>query len=170
MTRTEPVDQKPFKYDFMRYNQYGVLRPNWPFKLSLVFLCRHIVMLIILGGMMFKRSSGAEMANILPLLDKSYIIADLPAAAVLYVMGARRPGTGAGHRWIWRHGREMVFCSIALFFLITLYRNGLVFELYQPIEWLMIAGNVVVAAYIATSRYIRDLLEEFPPPLDADAG
>ncbi|MFQ5766026.1 MAG: DUF2919 family protein [Rhodospirillales bacterium] len=163
------MDQKPFKYDFMRYNQYGVLRPNWPFKLSLAFLCRHIVVLVILGAMMLKRSSGTEMANILPLLDKSYIIADLPAVALVYVMGARRPHAGAGLRWIWRHGREMIFCSIALFFLITLYRNGLAFALYQPIEWMMIAGNVVVA-YVAMSRYVRDLLAEFPPPPDADPG
>lgn len=170
-TGSEPVDQKPFKYEFLRYNQYGVLRPNWPFMLSLAFLCRHIALLIILGAAMFKSKGGPGLEHILPLLDKAYIVADLPAAALVYVIGARRPDAGAVPRWIWRHGREMIFCSAALFFLITLVRNGLAFGLYQPVEWAMIAGTLVVAGYVAKSPYIRDMLDEFPPPpADTNGG
>ncbi|PPR64408.1 MAG: hypothetical protein CFH04_00191, partial [Alphaproteobacteria bacterium MarineAlpha3_Bin3] len=29
------VAETPFKYHFLRYNQYGVLRANWPLKFCL---------------------------------------------------------------------------------------------------------------------------------------
>ena len=71
-----------FKYNFLRYNQYGVLRANWPLKFCLIFLCRHMFLLLALIAMQFKGGGGREMAYLTPLLDKAFIISDLPALAV----------------------------------------------------------------------------------------
>ena len=65
---------RPFKYYFLRYNQYGVLRANWPLKFCLIFLCRHILLLVALGAMQFKGSSGQIMTHLTPLLDNAFII------------------------------------------------------------------------------------------------
>lgn len=158
------MTETPFKYHFMRYNQYGVLRPNLPFILSLLFLSRHILLLIALGGMQIKRSGGSAMEHIIPLLDRSFIISDLPAAAILFMMLARRPTAQASARWVWRHGRNLIFCSVGLYLVIVTIRNGFVFSQYAPVEWAMIVTNVMVAVYAGVSEYLRDLFNEFPPP------
>ena len=88
--------ETPFKYYFLRYNQYGVLRANWPLKFCLIFLCRHILLLIALGAMQFKGSSGQIMTHLTPLLDNAFIITDLSALAVFYVIGARIRKTSTG--------------------------------------------------------------------------
>ncbi len=158
------MTETPFKYHFMRYNQHGVLRPNLPFILSLLFLSRHILLLFALGGMQLKGRDGSAMEHLTPLLDKSYIISDLPAGALLFMMLARRPSAQASARWVWRHGRNLIFCSVGLYLVIVTIRNGFVFSQYAPVEWAMIALNVVVAVYAGISEYLRDLFAEFPPP------
>ena len=153
-----------FKYNFLRYNQYGVLKANWPLKFSLIFLCRHMFLLLALIAMSFKGGGGREMAYLTPLLDKAFIISDLPALAVFFVIGARRPEAKDLYRWIWRNGRSIIYASVALYLGIVTLRNGLVLSNYAAVEWVMIAGNAVVAFYTWRSEFIRDLFHEFPPP------
>ena len=58
----------------------------------------------------------------------------------------------------------MIFSSVALYLGIVTLRNGLVLSNYAAVEWVMIAGNAVVAFYAWRSEFIRDLFHEFPPP------
>ena len=53
---------------------------------------------------------------------------------------------------------------MALYLGIFTLRNGLVLSNYAAVEWVMIAGNAVVAFYVWRSQFIRDLFDEFPPP------
>ncbi len=156
--------ETPFKYNFLRYNQYEVLKAPWPLKFCLIFLCRHMVLLLALVAMNFRGGGGREMTYLAPLLDKAFIISDLPALAVFFVIGARRPESKNLYRWIWRNGRPLVLASVALYLGIVTLRNGLVLSNYAAVEWAMIAGNAVVAFYAWRSEFIRDLFHEFPPP------
>ena len=156
----------PFKYNFLRYNNYGVLKAHWPLKFCLLFLCRHMLLLVALFAMGFRGGGGPEMAYLTPLLDKSFIISDLPALAVFYVIGARRPEAKDLYRWIWRNGRSLIYASVAMYLGIVTLRNGLVLSNYAAVEWAMIAGNAGVAFYAWRSEFIRDLFNEFPPPED----
>ncbi len=158
------VSETPYKYHFLRYNQYGVLRPSWLVKLILFFLCRHLLLLLAFGAMNFKGKAGAEMEHLLPLLDRAYIITDIPALMVLFVMGARRPDASAATRWIWRHGRYLILGSVGLFLLILGVRHGVNQTPLEAIEWAVIAVNIAAATYITKSAYIRDLFTDFPPP------
>ena len=83
---------------------------------------------------------------------------------MFYVIGARRPDSKDVYRWIWRNGRYLIFSSVALYLGIVTLRNGLVLSNYAAVEWVMIAGNAVVAFYAWRSEFIRDLFHEFPPP------
>ena len=158
------VAEIPFKYNFLRYNQYGVLKAHWPLKFCLLFLCRHMLLLIALVAMGFRGGGGPEMTYLTPLLDKAFIISDLPALAVFYLIGARRPESKDLYRWIWRNGRALILASVAMYLGIVTLRNGLVLSNYAAVEWVMIAGNAVVAFYAWRSQFIRDLFNEFPPP------
>ena len=42
------MTNEAYKYDYLRYNVHGVLRPNLLLKLILLFLCRHIAMLLLI--------------------------------------------------------------------------------------------------------------------------
>ena len=53
---------------------------------------------------------------------------------------------------------------MALYLGIVTLRNGLVLSNYAAVEWVMIAGNAVVAFYAWRSEFIRDLFHEFPAP------
>jgi len=163
-TGREFVAETPFKYNFLRYNQYGVLKAHWPLKFCLIFLCRHMLLLLALVAMSFKGGGGREMTYLTPLLDKAFIISDLPALAVFYLIGARRPESKDVYRWIWRNGRSLIYASVALYLGIVTLRNGLVLSNYAAVEWAMIAGNAVVVFYVWRSQFIRDLFKDFPLP------
>lgn len=158
------MPNETFKYDYLRYNAHGVLRPNWPLKLSLLFLCRHILMLFLLGGMSFKGGLKPGTEYLVELLNPVYNITDILPAMVLFAMSARRPTAGAFPRWAWKHGRQMILFSIALFLAIFFFRTQFAFATYGIVEWAVIAANGFIGTYIGTSRYIRDLFNEFPPP------
>lgn len=162
------MSEAPYKYHFLSYNQYGVLRPNWPLKLILAFLCRHVVLLVAFGSMAFKGRMGSDLQYLLPLLDKAFVIADLPALLVLYAMGSRRPDAGAFCRWVWRNGQIWVFGSVGLFLVITVIRHGVAGTPLSAIEWAMVAANIAVVFYVGRSDYIRDLFDQFPPAPESD--
>ena len=73
-----------------------MLRANWPLKSCLIFLCPHILLLITLGAMQFKGPSGQIMTHLTPLLDNAFIITDLSALGVFYVISARIRKTSTG--------------------------------------------------------------------------
>lgn len=158
------MGEAPYKYHYLRYNQYGVLRPNWLVKLILLFLCRHLLLLLAFGAMNFKGKAGPEMEHLLPLLDRAFIITDIPALMVLFVMGTRQPNASAVNRWIWRHGRYLILGSIGVFFLIIGVRHGVNQTPLEAVEWAVIAVNIAAAIYIGKSAYIGDLFAEFPAP------
>ena len=162
--------ETPFIFHFLRYNQYGVLRANWPLKFCLIFLCRHMFLLLALIAMQFRGGGGREMAYLTPLLDKAFIISDLPAMAGFFVIGARRPEAKDLYRWIWRNGRYLIFSSVALYLGIVTLHNGPILSNYAAIKCARMVGNAVVAFYVWRSQFIRDLFEEFPPPEEEEEG
>ncbi|MFP6899977.1 MAG: DUF2919 family protein, partial [Opitutales bacterium] len=158
------MTKEKFKYDYLRYNVHGVLRPNWLLKLSLLFLCRHILMLILIGGMSFKGGQKGGTELLVELLNPVYNITDLLPLLLLLVMGLRNPKANTVPRWIWKQGPWLMLFSIALFLTILGFRTQLALSTFGAVEWAMIAANGLIAFYIATSPYIRDLFNEFPPP------
>lgn len=166
----ESTIEKPFKYHYLKYNHDGVLRPNWPLRLSLIFLCRHILMIVLIGGMSFKGGINPDMKIFLNMLEPAYFFTDVPGVMMLYVMLARRPNAGPAVRWIWRHGRQLILLSVTLFLILFAIRTRLDIAAYETAEWTIIGANMIVAVYIATSGYIRDLFREFPERPETEAG
>lgn len=162
------MTDKKFKYDYLRYNLHGVLRPNWLLKLSLLFLCRHILVLILLVGMSIKGGMKPGTEYLAELLSPVYNITDFLPAMLLYAMGARGPKAKAMTRWIWKHGRQLILFSVALFLFMFGLRTQLAFATYGAVEWAIIAVNGLIALYIGRSDFIRDLFKEFPTPPDPE--
>ncbi|MDA1091430.1 MAG: DUF2919 family protein [Proteobacteria bacterium] len=162
------MSNKTFKYDYLRYNVDGVLRPNWPLILSLVFLCRHILLLFMIGAMSFKRGPRQGTEYLIDFLSPVYNITDILPLALLLVIGLRSPKAKALPRLIWKHGRWLMLFSITLFLALFGYRTQLALSTYGPVEWAVIAANGLIAFYIWTSPFIRDLFNEFPSPIETE--
>jgi len=81
---------------------------------------------------------------------------------MFYVMSVRSPKAKILPRWLWKHGRLLVFLSIATFLIVFAFRTQLALSTYGAVEWVVIAVNVLTALYIGLSGFIRDLFNEFP--------
>ncbi len=160
------MTNEAFKYGYLRYNVHGVLRPNLQLKLSLLFLCRRILMLFLADGMNFKGRAKPETAYLVQLLNPVYNITDILPALVSYAMGARTTKAKAAIHWIWKHGRQLILFSVVLFLAIFGFRTQWALSAYGAVEWAVITANVLIALYIGTPRFIRDLFNEFPPPIE----
>jgi hypothetical protein len=151
-------------YHFLRYNHHGVLRPNAAFFLLLLFLGRHVLLLLLLGLSHGRSGQGPGNPELAALIDPVFIIADIPAWVLLFALGARLPTAGPAVRLIWRQGKAVMLAAISLFLALHIYRSGLAFAAYSTATWAVLAANLAAVAYIAASRYLRDLFAGFPAP------
>ena len=162
MKNNQGMTSKPFKYDYLRYNIHNVLRPNWLLILSLFFLCRHIFLFVLVGLMGLRGGGAPGMKVLVEMLNPVYNITDILPAMMFYVMSVRSPKAKTLPRWLWKHGRLLVFLSIATFLIVFAFRTQLALSTYGAVEWVVIAVNVLIALYIGLSGFIRDLFNEFP--------
>ena len=163
--------RRPLPYDFIRYNRYGVLRPSPGLWLSLVFLCRHVITILLVAfaagrGM---RGGGGDMdlSDFGHLVRPIFMLADLPALMLLLALASRMPTAGSVPRLLWRAGRLLLLASAAVYIvLFAWYLPPAGIENLAIADWLSIAGTVAVAVYAAISPYLGDLFREFPerPP------
>lgn len=79
--------------------------------LALVFLVRHLLLL----GITFLPTTGAEIAILRDLIRPEYLLADLIAATVLMAGLRRRRPCPDWVRHLWRWGREILTLSVGLY-------------------------------------------------------
>ncbi len=162
-------------YDYRRYNQYDVLRPHWGFWLTTLFLVRHTVGFVLVsmsGSGIGGRGGGAgrdaiDLGGVMSLIEPIYMIADIPALALLYALGSRQPKSGAAIRWVWRAGRWLIITSVAAYLVLFLLTNGLDAASFGPAAWVSLALSVLVIGYVSKSGYLTDMFGQFPAPTDA---
>lgn len=152
------------KYDYLSFNRYDVLRPNWLFWLVAVFLSRHLLLLFLLGVSHGRTGGGPANPALGALIDPLFFVSDIPALAVLAALCARLPSGGKAVRCLWRNGRVLMLTSCALYLVLLFRQLGLDVAAYHPVTWCMIALTVLVAAVLARSEYLEDLFAGFPEP------
>lgn len=156
-------------YDFIRYNRYGVLRPEVGLWAALLFQCRHVLGIVLLAaaggrGLGGRGASGAiDLSELGHLLNPVFTVADAPALLLLLALAARMPGAGPLPRLLWRHGRLLLLLSAALYGALFAWHMPAEIGTLRPADWLGLAGTAATAVYAAASTYLRDLFAEFPP-------
>lgn len=148
-------------YDFTRYNHHGVLRVNWMLWLVLLYMTRHT---LVLAFLMFAASRGQTPLGASALFEPVYMISDLPALALLLALGARVPQAGKAARAVWRHGRHIILDSIAIYFVLFLWKHWDAIGRLDPVLWGNILVNLLIAVLVMRSRYLADLFNDFPKP------
>lgn len=156
--------RRPARYDFIAYNRYGVLRPSLGLWLSLAFLCRHVatILLVVMAAGRGARDSGIDLSEFGHLLNPWFMLADLPAVALLLALAARVPTAGSIPRVLWRSGRFLLLGACLVYAGLILRHLPADDARLAVADWLGFAGTAGVAAYAILSPYLGDLFREFP--------
>ena len=155
------MNSDKFKYDFMRYNRYFVLRANILLFLILCYLCKDIFLIMGVGATAFK-SKGGDVSDIMVLVSPIFFISDLPALAVTYALSARQPNAGIFPRRIWKNGRFLLSLSAFLHLFLLGLKIKWELDVMGWIQWLVVVIDIAIVIYINSSEFIKDLFSEFP--------
>lgn len=155
-------------YHYRRYNQYDQLRPHWGFWLTILFLTRHIAGFILVsmsgrgGGRVGVGRESIDLGGVMSLIEPIYMIADIPALALLYALGSRVPKSGAAIRWAWCAGRALIIASVAVYLALFALTRSADVAAFGSATWASLALNALVVAYVLGSDYMKDLFRQFP--------
>ncbi len=155
-------------YHYRHYNKYDQLRPHWGFWLTILFLTRHIVGFILVsmsgrgGGRVGVGREAIELGDVMSLIEPIYMIADIPALALLYALGSRMPKSGAAVRWVWGAGRPLIIASVAVYLALFALTRGADVASFGLATWVSLALNLLVIGYVLKSGYMKDMFGQFP--------
>jgi hypothetical protein len=162
----EPDVQRRAQYGSHRYDDDLLLKAPMLLWLTMVFLVRHILLL----GMTFLPTTGEEIEIFRTLVRPEFLLADLPAAAVMLAGFRRRRPCPDWVRRIWRLGREFLSVSVVLYIALVARALSASGEpLRQAIdEPLLISLLLCLAAvaYLWRSPLVADVLRDCPGRLE----
>ncbi|MBT3535182.1 MAG: DUF2919 family protein [Rhodospirillaceae bacterium] len=158
------MTEQPRKWDYLSYNRYDVLRLNWLYWTIILFLSRHILVLMFIGFSKGRSGSGPSDPALAALIDPLFFISDVPALALLAFTGSRLPNGGNGARAVWRNGRYFLSASCLLYLALLFWQQGAQILQSHPLTWALIAVNLIALVAIWWSNYLGDLFGEFPDP------
>ena len=150
------------RYNYLRYDHRGSLRPSWRFALLTIVFTRHLLMIVAVGAGQLK-GGGRGAAGFAGLMDPLFLIGDLPAVLLAVAAFHRRPEAGAGIRRIWAHGRALLLASAVIYLGLFAYVTGLDWRQFGIGSWIGLAVTAAATGYVLMSRFLRDLFADFPP-------
>ena len=146
---------KRVNYELSDFANDGTLKISLPIWLTSAFLARHILLLLMGGLSSFvMRGGGIDTDSFSALYSRPiFLIASIPAVAVIVAGLRRAPQAGPLIRNIWHHGRFLLL--VAAGFDIGLLATAFL--------------DVYAIAYIYRSARVRDTFSDFPAPYTEDA-
>lgn len=160
---------KRYKYPYIRYNRFDVVKVNAPTMASVLFLSRHILIFLLIG-LALGRARVAGGNAYAGLVEPVYMLSDLPALLVFLAMMARHPKSGRSVRLIWHAGPYLLLVSALGYFALLVRQLGPDPTRYVWPIWVVVGATVVAVGYIFLSGYARDVFREFPDARLDDAG
>jgi DUF2919 family protein len=154
------------KYGPDSYDDFFCLRPPWLLIASSIFLCRGLVVFVLVAA---SRGAATRLDYLgdAGALSAGGSLATVPAALVLYALGARAPTAPAFVRWIWMRGRALVSLSaLAYIYLSTFGTLG-----PDPLAWVsdtsaaekaVLLAELGIIAYVSLSSRVRQTFRDFP--------
>ena len=162
------MTEQPRKWDYLKYNRYDVLRLNWLYWTIIIFLSRHVLVLMFIGFSKGRSGSGPSDPSVAALLDPLFFVSDVPALILLAITGSRLPSGGNGARTLWRNGRTFMSASCLLYLSLLFWQQGAQILQSHPVTWVLIGINLFSIVAVWRSKYLKDMFDQFPAP-DPDA-
>lgn len=152
-------------YPANRYDEHLVLKVPPMLWLAMLFLVRHAILILL----SYLPRTGDAMLYLRDLVEPWFLLADVPAALVLFAAVRRKPGA---MDWIcatWRSGRLLLGTSALLYLILLAGTMALsarhLLSIVNEALILSVFLNLAVIAYLGRSPLVRDVFGEFP--LDA---
>ena len=149
-------------HDPSRYDEHLTLKVPFMLWLVLAFLLRHLLLL----GITFLPTAGAEIMALRALIRPEYVLADLLALPVAVVAARRRPRAPDWMRRLWPHGRLLLSASAGGYLALLIWHLATAGEalITAVDETVLISAllNVAVIAYLWRSALVRDVFRAFP--------
>lgn len=156
--------KKPPEYRPQDFTEDGVLRVGFLLWTVLLFLNRHLILLVfgavtsLVGSRM-----GLDPGSLTTLYSgPAFLLASLPAVAVLVAALRRDRRAGRLIRGLWRHGRGLLAISAGLDLALLVAQGTLT---RAPIGELHVLGGILdsyVLLYLARSAMARERFADFP--------
>jgi len=151
-------------YDLSDYTDDGTLKVPFTLWIALAFLARHVLLLLMGGVSSFVLSRrGIDTGGFTGIYSSPiFLLASLPAVAVIVAALRRAPQAGSAIRAIWRNGQPLASTAAALDIGIVV--------LHSVFGWLSLNEIVVatlfldgyVLIYLIRSVRVNDTFEDFP--------
>jgi hypothetical protein len=155
------------KYGLDSYDDFLCLRPPRLLIASLIFLCRGVVIFALVAASRGVATRFDYLADAATLSVGSFL-ATVPAAVVLYAMGARAPSAPAIVRWIWLRGRSLITLSALAYIYLSTVGAQLGGD---PLAWIndtapaakaMLVAELAIIGYVLLSPRVRQTFRDFP--------
>ena len=159
------MSKETFKYHYLKYNRFHVLRPNFFVRIIWAFYLKDLFLAFVVGASTFKaRGASKQAAVILDISNPRFMLASLPIVLLCYALAHRQPMAGRRIRWIWRNGQHLILTA-------ALMNSAMVLMSYQRFfvdgGWILMGAlviNIFTIIYVYRSEEVRDLFTEFPTP------
>lgn len=144
-------------------NEHGVLRIPAELWLSILFLCRHWVLALVVTV------SSGQSRDTIRLLGESFnwwvLLAELPALLFMALCFLRQPSAGSWVRHLWRHANKLGLLTIVLHLTyVAWFLSESSYWLPWPELFLVSCSLIDLAIGLSLSRsgHIQQVLKEFP--------
>jgi len=155
-------ESEKFKYEYWRYDKHFVLKPPLALKISLVVLCKDLILSLLLGATNFKSRGSSLGSDAADIVQPVFIISALPAAALFLAMVSRDPKAGFLVRTLWKNGKILISLSVAIYLLLFGLVFGLRLDNYSMIQLITLLSYFMIFAYCWKSSLLTDALLDFP--------
>ncbi len=156
-----------FKYDFLRYNRYHILRPNFLLKVICAYFLKDLFLMIVVAAGAFKaKGLSPEVAVLLDLVSPRLLLAAFPIGLIGYALINRTPDAGELPRRIWKNGRRLILLAAVLHSGLLLGSTVRIDSTGGVIVLTLIGLNIAAVVYIFRSKLVADVFAEFPARRD----
>ncbi len=157
------MNTEKFKYHFLRYNRFMVLKPNALLICVLLYYVKDFLILVIVAATAFKtRGASPELSAVMSLATPKMALSNFPALLVFYAWGHRNPQGGNIVRWIWRNGRHLILAAAIVNSVTILFETVPIGTLQGNILIGFLVFNAVAVIYVYRSQPVADVFAEFP--------
>lgn len=159
------------QYPIESYDKYLCLKLNDVLWLSLLFLLRPYVVILI---SVVNRADRAGVINMV-YADKLALwwglLAGVPAVLVIYAWSRKKPGASLFIRRLWHNGRLILAVGAVMNVVIVFIPvwTGAIYRI-APSGWIQLAVSVAIIVALYTSSYVRDCFADFPKEEGGDGA
>ena len=169
------MSKQSIRYEFDDFDARGALKPSLTLLLAMLFLSRHVVIVILAGiSTLILKRRGIDTGGIIELLSSpEFLLVSLPSVLLLIALMRRIPTASKSVRWIWCHGLWLLLIGAGMD--ITGMAHGLIVLTPQgagATGALYIIGvvlDVFIVLYLFRSRRVADTFSDFPSTPDESA-